>query len=133
MRAVLDTNVLVSGVFFSGIPATVLAAWASGRFAMAASPLILDEYRRVASELATGYPDVDIAPILDLIVIHAEIIEDRALPAPVCRDPDDDKFLACAGAAGATLVSGDKDLLAVDGALGVRVVTPRAFAASLLR
>lgn len=38
-------------------------------------------------------------------------VESPALPAPVCRDPDDDAVLACALAAGADhLVSGDDDL-----------------------
>ena len=47
MRVVLDTNVLVSGIFFSGPPAKILAAWADGRFEMVASVEILAEYRRV--------------------------------------------------------------------------------------
>lgn len=98
-----------------------------------ATPLILDEYHRVAGELATDFPGVDITPVLDLVTIHAEIIEDRGLDPPICRDPHDDKFIACAAGAGALLVTGDKDLHAVDGALGVRILTPRGLAALLAR
>jgi uncharacterized protein len=55
------------------------------------------------------------------------------LPAPVSADPDDDKFFACASAAGvAVIVSGDKDLLDHDGWRGVRVLRPRRFADELL-
>ncbi len=65
--------------------------------------------------------------------VEAEIIEAPALPAPVSADPDDDKFFACASAAGvAAIVSGDKDLLDHDGWRGVRVLRPRQFAVELL-
>lgn len=30
MRVILDTNVLMSGIFFARPPATILAAWAEG-------------------------------------------------------------------------------------------------------
>jgi predicted nucleic acid-binding protein len=51
-----------------------------------------------------------------------------ALPEPVCSDPDDDKFLACAVAAGApVVVSGDAALLKVSGWNGIDVLKPRTF------
>jgi uncharacterized protein len=43
---VLDTNVLISGIFFGGPPRAVLDAWAAGRFELMVSPLIVDEYVR---------------------------------------------------------------------------------------
>jgi len=47
---------------------------------------------------------------------------------PVCKDPDDDKFIACAVAAGIKqIVSGDKQLLKVNGYKGIHVLTPRKF------
>lgn len=30
MRVVLDTNVVVSGVFFGGVPGKILSAWSAG-------------------------------------------------------------------------------------------------------
>ena len=82
---------------------------------------------------ANGWPNalpgVDIQIILDTLVQNAEIVPGTALPEPVCDDPDDDKFLACALAARADLiVSGDKKLLAVSGYEDVAVTTPREFA-----
>jgi predicted nucleic acid-binding protein len=53
MRVVLDTNVLVSGIFFTGPPATILAAWASRRFELVASVEVLAEYRRVGARLGS--------------------------------------------------------------------------------
>lgn len=48
MRVVLDTNVLVSGLLFSGPPAEILRAWAQRRFTIAVSPEVQDEYEDVA-------------------------------------------------------------------------------------
>ena len=46
----------------------------------------------------------------------------------MCDDPDDDKFLACAVAAGVScIVSGDKHLLRVSWYRGIEVLKPRAF------
>ncbi len=46
----------------------------------------------------------------------------------VCRDPDDDRILACAVAAKADyLVSGDSDLLDLQEFLGIKIVSPKTF------
>ena len=128
MRIVLDTNVLMSGIFFGGVPGQILAAWREGRFELAVSPDITDEYVRVGERLAQRFAGIDVQVILDLIVRNAEIVPSTALPGPVCDDPDDDKFLACALAARVDLiVSGDKKLLAVSGYEDVAVATPREF------
>lgn len=96
MKVVLDTNVLVSGIFFSGPPAGILRAWSQGKFQLVLSPEILDEYKRVSAELAFKYPGIDIQRILDLIVVHSAMCSPAALPQRVCEDPDDDKFIAAA-------------------------------------
>jgi putative PIN family toxin of toxin-antitoxin system len=128
LRVVLDTNVFVSGVFFAGPPHRILEAWRRGRVSLVVSPEILDEYQRVGEELAEEFEGADLSPFLILLATHAEVIDAPALPAPLCRDPDDDKFLACALAANAAvIVSGDKDLLAIGEHRGVRVLRPREF------
>ena len=37
----MDTNVLISGIFFGGPPRAVLDAWAAGRFELTHSPLMV--------------------------------------------------------------------------------------------
>jgi len=51
VRVVVDTNVLVSGMFWSGPPRKLLSLWASGRFALCATAAITEEYFEV-----TGIP-----------------------------------------------------------------------------
>jgi putative PIN family toxin of toxin-antitoxin system len=70
--------------------------------------LFLDEL----IELATWCPDVAIEPI--------------------CRDPDDDKFLALAVSGDAdAIISGDKDLLDLRTYDGIPIMTPAAFMQAL--
>ena len=128
MKIVLDTNVFVSGVFFRGPPAQILEAWRDGRLLPAVSASILEEYRRVGVVLSDRYEGVDVEPLLTLLAIHSELVDAPDLPEPVCEDPDDDKFLACALASGATIiVSGDRHLLRLSGWGGIQILTPRQF------
>jgi putative PIN family toxin of toxin-antitoxin system len=56
VKIVLDTNVFISGVFFTGPPYRILEAWRDRTLELVLSPEILEEYRRVGSELSTRYP-----------------------------------------------------------------------------
>ena len=128
MRVVLDTNVFVSAVFFGGPPGRVLAAWRDGVIDVVVSREIVQEYVRVGERLSEQFPGVDLGPALDLVAAAAELVAAPPLPSVVCRDADDDKFLACALAARARyVVSGDRDLLAISPYRGVAVVRPRDF------
>ena len=58
--------------------------------------------------------------LLEMLMRHSEIA--------VCRDPDDDKFIECAVDAQCVyIVSGDKDLLAVEEYEGIKIVTVTDF------
>ena len=128
MRIVLDTNVFISGVFFSGPPFEILNAWRRSEIQLVVSVEILDEYRRVGDRLSTSHPGVDIAPFLRLVAVHGEIVLAPSLAEAVCADPSDDMFFACALAAGCdVIVSGDKHLHRASGYGGVEVLRPREF------
>ena len=134
MRIVLDTNVFISGVFFSGPPYEILNAWRQGEVQITLSREILQEYERVSEELRAQFPDVDVRRWVDLAHSCGEFLDCPPLPEDVCRDPDDDKFLACAVAGKVKLiVSGDKDLLSVSGYCGIEVIKPREFLSRFLR
>ena len=128
MRVILDTNVVISGVFFAGPPYQILKAWREGKLQLITSEEILAEYRRVGETLVLQFPAIDLWPILDMLQANAEVISVASLPEPVCDDPADDKFLACALAGKCKLiVSGDKHLLKVSGFQNIKVFTPREF------
>ena len=129
MKAILDTNVLISGIFFSGTPYEILAAWRDRKIELIISPEILEEYRRVGEEMEIKFPGIEIAPFLELLAIEATMVAVMPLTESVCTDPDDDKFLACAIASKARVIcSGDKAFLKTTGYQGIEVLTPRSFA-----
>jgi len=129
MRIVLDTNVFISGVFFSGPPHEILSAWRKGRVSLALSAEIIEEYRTTGEELAREFTGIDLTLWLELLAVKSTIVEAPTLAERVCTDPDDDKFLACALASGTRIiVSGDKALRRASGYCGISVLTPRQFA-----
>jgi putative PIN family toxin of toxin-antitoxin system len=128
VKIVLDTNVFISGVFFGGPPYLLLQAWRDGIIQLVISPEILDEYRRVGEILAEEHPAIDLEPMLEFVIQNADVFAASPLSEPVCEDPDDDKFLACAlASASRVIISGDKHLLKVTGFQDIEVLKPRDF------
>jgi putative PIN family toxin of toxin-antitoxin system len=128
IKAILDTNVFISGVFWKGPPFEILKAWQERRFRLAISLPILDEYRRVFDELTKQRAMPVLGSILRVVELYSEMVEPVSFSYPVCSDPDDDKFLEAAIAAGASyVVSGDRALLNVKSYHGVEIVSPSRF------
>lgn len=132
MRAVIDTNVLVSGLIRPrGAPGAVLRALRDRRFVAVVSPAILEEIIDVLSRpwLRDKYAidDQGVEALLRLLVLRAELVEPHS-EIRRCRDADDDKFLETAVDGRADrLVSGDADLLALGSIEGVAIVDPAGF------
>ena len=125
MRTILDTNVLISGIFFGGIPGKIVTAWRDTAVRIVTSPEILSEYANVLHRLSVKHPGIDPYPILALLAANCECVESPQLSAPVCDDPDDDKFFACAVASGVSvIVSGDSHLLTQSGYRDIAVLRP---------
>jgi uncharacterized protein len=134
IKAILDTNVFISGVFWKGPPFEILKAWQEQRFRLAISLPILDEYRRVLDEFAKKRQMPVLNSVLRVIELHSELVTPVSFSEFVCSDPDDDKFLEAAIAAGAAyVVSGDKALLSVKFYHEVEVIRPSRFLKLLSR
>jgi putative PIN family toxin of toxin-antitoxin system len=128
MKVVVDTNVFISGVFWSGAPARILDAWRHGEIDVYLSATIFEEYQRVGQIMTEKVRRVDLDAILRVFVMKSSIVAAGIDSQRFCDDPDDDKFILCALAAGgAIVVSGDKHLLRVTGKFGVQVFTPADF------
>lgn len=128
MKIVLDTNVFISGIFFSGPPTQILRAWKNKRLQIILSQDILIEYQRVAESLTLKYPSIDILPIIELVTVHGQFVDTKNVDITVCEDPDDNKFIECAIASDTKIiVSGDKHLLKIKGFKGIKVHKPREF------
>ena len=134
MNVILDTNVVVSGIFFKGPPFEILAAWKKNRFTLVTTHEILDEYKIVVETLSEQFAGVDVTEILEIITLNSHVSFSVALPNKVGVDPDDDKFIAAALASKTKLiVSGDKHLLNVNGYAGIDVIKPGDFLRTYLK
>lgn len=135
MRAVLDTNVIVSALISSrGAPAALLDLWWEGVFELAISDQMLDELQRVLAypkvRRVLRYSDEQIADTLALFQHGALYIEAVAPITELERDPADTMILATAVATCASVVvSGDADLLSIEDYQGIPIVTPVKFLA----
>jgi uncharacterized protein len=124
IKIVLDTNVLMSGIFWSGPPSQILLAWQKDLIEIITSKDIINEYTRVSEILSQKYKGVDVGSIINLITINSTIISPMHLPQPISADPDDDKFIACALSSNCKLIiSGDKHLLDISGYAGIIAVS----------
>ena len=129
MRAVLDPNVVISGAISPrGAPADVLRSLAEGEFELIASQALLDELERALAypKLRPYISESDAADLVRWIAESASVVGDPDTDSQGrSRDPDDDYLIALASAHRAALISGDKDLLSLEGELPV--FSPRAF------
>ena len=134
MRIILDTNVLVSGIFFDGPPSEILRFWRQSKIKIILSAPILSEYQGVAENLSDRYPSVNIEPIISLLTIFGDFIDTEGISETICEDQNDNKFIECAIASQCKLiVSGDKHLLKISGYKGILGLTPRAFVNTYLK
>jgi putative PIN family toxin of toxin-antitoxin system len=115
VRAVVDVNVLISGVLSAkGASAEVLRASRDGLFELVVSELLLAELKRAVSypKLRERIPPEKAAAFVNWVRDHGTLAEDPESPPPLgSRDPDDDYLLALAISRRAYLVTGDQDLL----------------------
>lgn len=137
MDVVLDTNVVISALISPrGAPAQIYRAWREGRFAYVSSPPLLDELAR-----ALGYPrvrkylawtDEERGEFVEALAYTAKLVVPSIQLKVIDEDPDDDRVLEAAVAAGAShIVTGDRHLLDLESYEGVEIVSPARFLAQL--
>jgi len=135
IRAVLDTNVVMSALLFSGPPSQLVSAWQSSRLRPVVSASILDEYIRVLAYPKFKLRDAEIRGLLEEELLpFIETVTEPPSIAPKVRDPDDAKFITCAITAGVRwLVSGGDDLLSLHRVKSVEILSVTAFLQHLKR
>lgn len=127
MRLVVDTNILVSALLTpSGIPARLVERVQAGSHAVLFDARILDEYHRVLNR-----PEFPFSPGAVAALLSAVEFSGLGIDAPPLEirlpDPDDLPFLevAAAGRADALVTGNARHFVPLEGAHGIRVVSPR--------
>jgi putative PIN family toxin of toxin-antitoxin system len=130
LRAVVDTSSLVSFVITQGeIMARVIAHWRAGEVLLLSSPATRDELATVLARPAIQRLSVvPLDPFVEGMQRFTHPVPGHLVLAGACRDPRDDKFLACAVEGLADyLVSSDRDLLDMRRYETVAIVNPGQF------
>lgn len=128
MNIVLDTNTVISGIFWKGAPRQVLDLARSGTFTLFTSPDLLVELadvlgrKKFSARLEQANTSVE-----ELVFGYAALAKTVRLikiEAVITADPDDDKVLACAKTANAKIIaSGDIHLLDLKEYEGIKILT----------
>jgi len=137
MRVVVDTNVVVSGVIKEeSPPGQILRCLFQARqFISVTSLEILAEIREVLQRPKIrryhGWTDEEIDAFVTFLYTESEVTEGK-LTVNIAKDPQDNKFLACASEGDADyLVSGDDHLLRLEVFERTQIVRPRIFLETL--
>ena len=130
----MDTNVFVSAVLKVNSLPFLVVRWVNQHGDLLKS---LETERQLMDVLARPHIAAATSPgfraDLTALLARAELIEISERIA-ACRDPTDDKFLELAVNGRADLiVSGDRDLLALDPFRDIPIVTPATFVQGVAR
>ena len=127
MKIVIDTNIVISATFFGGIPRKVIDLVIKGNVIAYTNAAILAEYEETTLDMTVSKKGHINQNLFDQFIDTVHVI-DAVAAVNVCRDPDDNKFIACAVDAKAIyIVSGDKDLLTVEKYDEIEIVTAKEF------
>lgn len=135
-RVVVDTNVLISALLNrAGAPRRVIDHLAeASAILLFSDPTFAELADRLARPKFDRYRSLEqLSAWLDSLVDLSEWLHSWD-DVTVCRDPDDNKFLALALAGEAdVLITGDTDLLVLDPFEGVPIVSPTRFLESIAK
>jgi len=131
-RAVLDTNVIVSGFGWPGAPAQILDAALDGRLVLVTSPPLLAELRRVLRYPKLAKVIKEGARLADLIETSSAVVLPSRVFAVVSDESDNRILEAAVEGAADYIVSGDDHLLRLGSFQGIPVMPPAEFATTVL-
>jgi putative PIN family toxin of toxin-antitoxin system len=130
MRAVVDTNVLISACLKADSSPRHVIRWVQQRGIFLKSNATETEFHLTLGKpkLVRLLHDLAFVEYLTALMHTAQLVP-VAGDLRACRDPDDDKFLELAVLGRAdVIVSGDADLLALDPFHGIPIIDPATFA-----
>ena len=127
MRALLDTNVLISAFLTEGLCSKLLLRANKGEFEHWTCHFILNEFEeKLETQFMLTRTEIEEAVMLVKEVSMIAHPDDSI--RGICRDADDDAVLACAiGAQVDYVITGDRDLLVLAKYKGIRIMNPRDF------
>ena len=129
MKAVLDTNIYVSGIHWTGAPDKILRAMLLDKFSSITSNELLDEFVSVMKSFKIPMKAEEIMMWENLIISKSEIVEPKEKIKAVKDDPKDDKVIEAAieGKCDYIVTRDKKHLLKLKEFRDIRIITPEEF------
>ena|SRR3989338_6526658 len=126
MKVVLDTNVFISGIFWSGnYCSQLINKWKNKEIELVSSIEIIKELVETLKSFKVSMSDGVIEEWKTLILKNSILVESLSKIEAIKDDPDDNKFLEVAVDGKAELiVSQDKHLLNLKEYNGIKIVKP---------
>ncbi len=126
MRLVLDTNIIVSGLIWGGVPRQLLELGRDGQATFFTSSVLLDELADVLERekftALLASQNVTPAFLMQRYGMLARLVNPQPIERTV-RDMDDDAVIATALAAKANVIAtGDSDLLVLHPWQGIQIL-----------
>lgn len=128
LKVVLDTNILVSSIFWSGASYKILKLITRSKIESYTSISILNELKQVLkSKIKYNLPEAKVQEIVELTKLHSFLVYPKRQTS-IAKDPKDNKFIECAIETKADyIISGDKHLLDLKKHKNIWIVTPSKF------
>ena len=129
IRVTLDTNLLISALFWRGNPYRILKLCYTGKLDLILSRAIINEFRWVMiREKKFKLSEDDILKHIDIILEFSHIVEPNFSLYIITKDSSDNRILECALVGNSDyIVSGDKHLLELTEYEGTKIVTAAQF------
>ncbi len=126
MKAIIDTNVFISGILFGGNPEKIINLWLKNKFTLCLSPQLKAEiFTKLENRFS--YPEKDLQ-------ILATVLDTKSLKfvpkttLNICADPKDNFLFELAEESKADfIISGDKKVLEIKKYKNTKVISPKFF------
>ena len=140
LRVVVDTNVLVSGLFGikDSAPSKILETIRNQHFILVSSPAIIEEVKEVINRIRivklTGMTKRERKKFIVELVKRCDVVSGRQIVPHGVRDRKDEMLLICANESKADyIITGDKDLLVLHEYANTKIITPKDFVDMLIK
>jgi putative PIN family toxin of toxin-antitoxin system len=138
IRTVCDTNIIVSALFWGGLPRMILDAARAKRCQLIATEELIAELADVLSraKFIEEFERLGTTPdslIEDGYRVLVEVVQPAEIEPVVLDDPDDDLLIFCAlGGKADYILSGDHHLLDLGTYQNIKIMTIREFLETIL-
>ena len=128
MKVVLDTNVFISGIHWTGDSQKILLMFRNKEIELVSSLPIIEEITKTLRNFRIPLSEEDIFMWKNMILENSLLVEPEEKINIVKEDIDDNKFIEVAVTGKANyIITQDNHLLKIKDFRGIKILTPKEF------